>query len=155
MWGTNSQNSNDPAMAAATTQNSRGAPEFRKNVVVERVAYAHPVRDHQAYYAPKGKNQYEQRQPPPIPPHPNQNQVGYPFYGGSGYSNSSSGGGVAPQPGSGGSGLGPPDSGRARVRREHNSECVLYDPAESVVVRFLIFLYHCHFTEFLIIFLKR
>ena len=109
------------------------------NVVVERVAYAHPVRDHQAYYAPKGKNQYEQRQPPPIPPHPNQNQVGFPFYGGSGYSNSSSGGGVAPQPGSGGSGIGPPDSGRARVRREHNSECVLYDPAESVVVRFLNF----------------
>ena len=27
------------------------------------------------------------------------------------------------------------NNGRAKVRREHNSECVLYDPAESVVVR--------------------
>ena len=58
MWGTNSQNSKDPALAAAAaaTQNlvktsGRGPPEFR---VVERVAYAHPVRDHQVYYVPKG-----------------------------------------------------------------------------------------------------
>ena len=129
MWGTNSQNSKDPAVAGATQ--SRGPPEFR---VVERVAYAHPVRDHQVYYAPKGKNQYEQRQPPPIPPHPNQNQVGYPFFGG-GFSSSSVSGG--PQPGGGGGGAGSAnESGRARVRREHNSECVLYDPAESVVVSF-------------------
>ena len=49
MWGTNSQNSKDPSGNSA----GRGPPEFR---VVERVAYAHPVRDHQVYYAPKGRN---------------------------------------------------------------------------------------------------
>ena len=110
MWGSN------PAPKEGTSS-KRGVPaqggsqqEFR---VVERVAYAHPVRDHQMYYAPKGNNQYEQRQPPPIPPHPN-NQVGFPYYS-------------APQP---------QYEGRARVRRgvEHNSECVLFDPSESVVV---------------------
>ena len=86
------------------------------------------------------KNQYEQqRQPPPIPPHPNNSSnqvVGYPFFGsgnGSGGFNSGSSGTAPtiPQQSSGS------DSGRARVRRgEHNSECVLYDPAESVVVSF-------------------
>jgi len=97
---------------------TRSTPEeFR---VVERVAYAHPVRDHQAYYAPKGKNQYEQRQPPPIPPHNHSsNQVGYPFFN---------------NPGASGGHPNADQHGRARVRREHNSECVLYDPSESVVV---------------------
>ena len=91
------------------------------------------------------KNQYEQqqqqRQPPPIPPHPNNSSnqvVGYPFFGsgnGSGGFNSGSGSsGTAPSIPQQSSGS---DSGRARVRRgEHNSECVLYDPAESVVVSF-------------------
>ena len=91
------------------------------------------------------KNQYEQqqqqRQPPPIPPHPNNSSnqvVGYPFFGsgnGSGGFNSGSSGTAPtiPQQSSGS------DSGRARVRRgEHNSECVLYDPAESVVVSFFM-----------------
>ena len=91
------------------------------------------------------KNQYEQqqqqRQPPPIPPHPNNSSnqvVGYPFFGsgnGSGGFNSGSSGTAPtiPQQSSGS------DSGRARVRRgEHNSECVLYDPAESVVVSFFL-----------------
>ena len=113
MWASNS------APKEAGTSSKRGVPaqggsqnqDFR---VVERVAYAHPVRDHQMYYAPKGNNQYEQRQPPPIPPHPNNHGVGYPYYS-------------APQP---------QYEGRARVRRgvEHNSECVLFDPSESVVV---------------------
>ena len=65
MWGTNSQNSKDPALAAAAaaTQNlvktsGRGPPEFR---VVERVAYAHPVRDHQVYYVPKGTDIWKQK----------------------------------------------------------------------------------------------
>ena len=129
MWGTNSQNSKD----LADQKIQKIPPEYR---VVERVAYAHPVRDHQVYYAPKGKNQYEQRQPPPIPPHPNQNQVGYPFFGG-GFSSTSVGSG-GPQSGGGAGSAN--ESGRARVRREHNSECVLYDPAESVVVSFIIFL---------------
>ena len=117
MWGPN-QTSSGPPIPPIEGSSKRGG-EFR---VVERVAYAHPVRDHHVYYAPKGGSQYEQRPPPPLPPHNNpqqqQQNVGYPFYGG--------GGSNAPQQ--------QQNSGRARVRREHNSECVLYDPSESVVV---------------------
>ena len=118
MWGTN-PTPKEVSGGGGPGGASRGQPqgEFR---VVERVAYAHPVRDHQVYYAPKGNNQYEQRQPPPIPPH----QVGYPFFGGPG---------AAAGAGHGHGG----GHGRARVRREHNSECVLYDAAESVVIDYV------------------
>ena len=129
MWGPN-QTSSGPPIPPIEGGSKRGG-EFR---VVERVAYAHPVRDHHVYYAPKGGSQYEQRPPPPLPPpHNNQVQqqqqsVGYPFYGGS---NSNAGGGGHSHQRQ----QQEQNSGRARVRRgEHNSECVLYDPSESVVV---------------------
>jgi hypothetical protein len=134
MWG---GNVNGPP-AGSGKDPPRG--EYR---VVERVAYAHPVRDHQAYFAPKGGSQYEQRQPPPIPPHPvasgqqaaagfqagfksghQQPGIGYPYYQG--------GGGPTPTSSSSSTTTvrGPP-----RVRRgDHNSDVVLYDPSESVVV---------------------
>ena len=124
MWGTGhtssgASQSKEPHKGVpphSRGQQQPGSNDFR---VVERVAYAHPVRDHQVYYAPKGNNQYEQRQPPPIPPHPSNNhQVGYPFFGGGSNAN---------------------EPGRARVRRgDHNSECVLYDPSESVVVSSIV-----------------
>ena len=69
MWGPN-QTSSGPPMPPLEGGSKRGG-EFR---VVERVAYAHPVRDHHVYYAPKGGSQYEQRPPPPLPP-PHNNQV--------------------------------------------------------------------------------
>ena len=135
MWGPN-QTSSGPPIPPIEGGSKRGG-EFR---VVERVAYAHPVRDHHVYYAPKGGSQYEQRPPPPLPPpHNNQVQqqqqsVGYPFYGGS---NSNAGGGGHSHQRQ----QQEQNSGRARVRRgEHNSECVLYDPSESVVVSVVIFL---------------
>ena len=69
MWGPN-QTSSGPPMPPLEGGSKR-SNEFR---VVERVAYAHPVRDHHVYYAPKGGSQYEQRPPPPLPP-PHNNQV--------------------------------------------------------------------------------
>ena len=127
MWASNSAPKEaGPSKRGVPAQGGSQNQDFR---VVERVAYAHPVRDHQMYYAPKGNNQYEQRQPPPIPPHPN-NQVGYPYYS-------------APQP---------QYEGRARVRRgvEHNSECVLFDPSESVVVRFYFSTFPVKITIFVL-----
>ena len=128
MWASNSAPKEaGPSKRGVPAQGGSQNQDFR---VVERVAYAHPVRDHQMYYAPKGNNQYEQRQPPPIPPHPN-NQVGYPYYS-------------APQP---------QYEGRARVRRgvEHNSECVLFDPSESVVVRLYFNIFPVKITIFVLI----
>ena len=114
MWGPNQPG---PTPGSGPDPAGSKRAEFR---VVERVAYAHPVRDHHVYYAPKGGSQYEQRQPPPLPPH--NAGVGYPYF---------AQGGVQPQHG--------PQQGRARVRRgvEHNSECVLYDPSESVVIDYV------------------
>ena len=112
MWGPNQTPSGPPIEGSKR--------EFR---VVERVAYAHPVRDHHVYYSKGGGSEQQQRPPPPLPPHNNTSGgVGYPYYGGNAPSH--------PQH----------NSGRARVRREHNSECVLYDPAESVVVSIKIFM---------------
>ena len=97
--------------------------------IIFQVAYAHPVREQPLYYAghpsgpisvaSSGQNSFGSRQPAA-----SQHQVGYPYYYGS-------------QPTTQPQQFVDPSSrtGHAKVKRAPNSDCMLHDPAETLVVR--------------------
>lgn len=95
------------------------APRYR---VVEQVAYAHPVREQPLYYAaqpsfpPSGTTTFGVHSAPQQP----KPQIGYPYFYGNQPSSQQF--------------VNSDRIGHAKVKRAPNSDCMLHDPAETLVI---------------------